>query len=75
MYGKCTLKYLWKMRHLFGSLLSKGSGQIHYRIFCTVLYWQLFCKLEIFQNNISISVSSDVGWNYTVFQPCQDTGT
>ena len=57
------------MRHLFGSLLSKGSGQIHYRIFCTVLHWQLFCKFEIFQNNISISVSSDVGWNFTVFQP------
>lgn len=61
------------MRNLFGSLFSKGSGKIHYRIFCTVLYWQLFCKFEIFQNNISIP--SDVGWNDTVFQTCQDTGT
>lgn len=55
--------------------------QEKYSIKFFVVYVQLFCKFEIFQNNLylylylHLHVVDILGWNYNVFQTCQDTGT
>ena len=75
----------WSIWGRWGIILAAYSQRVQekYSIKFFVVYVQLFCKFEIFQNNLylylylylHLHVMDILGWNYNVFQTCQDTGT